>query len=95
MRKKLTNRRIKQLITHVNRLRLSTTNLGQYVIKNNTRLLLMYKKDLPRAFELQDHFVAYGVANIERYLLKELAELEQKKETSTQLNEMWADFILE
>ena len=90
-----TNRRIKQLITHVNRLIRLTTNLGQYVLKKNTRLLFMYKKDLPRAFELQDHFIAYGVANIERYLLKELAELEQKKETSTQLDEMWADFIQE
>jgi hypothetical protein len=77
MEKKLPiENRIKNLIKSVNKLNSNTLEFVKYHLKDKTRLVLKY----PRELERPNRIVARGFFAIEKYLLNELAELEEENE---------------
>ena len=77
MEKKLPiEKRIKKLIKSVNKLNSNTLEFGKYHLKDKSRLVLKY----PRELEKYNKVVACGLVSIETYLRDKLAELEEENE---------------
>ena len=78
MEKQTLKVRVRRLARQVNRLRLHSLRFGRYNLsaESGFRLVLREPKELKRP----NRIVAHGLVAIEKYLLKELAELEEENE---------------
>lgn len=70
--------RVRVLIRQVNRLRLYSLRLGKYNLSTVSGIKLILRE--PKELERPNRIVARGLIAIEKYLLNELAELEEENE---------------
>ena len=68
--------RVRVLIRQVNHLRLHSLRPGRYNMSVESGIKLVLRK--PKKFERPNRIVAHGLIDIEKYLLEELAELEEE-----------------
>lgn len=70
--------RVRVLIRQVNRLRLYSLRFGKYNLSTVSGIKLILRE--PKEFKKPNRIVARGLIAIEKYLLEELAELQEENE---------------
>ena len=70
--------RVRRLVRQVNRLRLYSLRFGRYNLSAESGIRLVLRE--PKEFKRPNRIVAHGLIAIEKYLLNELAELQEKEE---------------
>ena len=70
--------RVRRLVRQVNRLRLYSLRFGKYNLSAESGIRLVLRE--PKEFKRPNRIVAHGLIAIEKYLLNELAELQEENE---------------
>ena len=70
--------RVRVLVRQVNRLRLDSLRFGKYNLSAESGVRLVLRE--PKEFKRPNRIVAHGLIAIEKYLLKELVELQEEAE---------------
>ena len=70
--------RVRVLVLQVNRLRPHSLRFGRYNLSAESGFRLVLRE--PKEFKRPNRIVAHGLIAIEKYLLKELVELEEDDE---------------
>ena len=70
--------RVRVLVRRVNHLRLHSLRFGRYNLSAESGIRLVLRE--PKEFKRPNRIVAHGFIAIEKYLLNELAELQEENE---------------